>query len=609
MSNHKTSMLVLVTIVALVMIAGLFVSCDVASVSTAPSNGNTAVPDAPAVLPSSPPVTSPAATYIPGAQAPLASPANSPVAFTMPTVPAGYTYYHDVFVGVGGNYNIYMDICAPSTDPGVKLPVIARIHGGGWNHGDKNDFASTLVGDASVRGYVAVSMMYRLTPSGYKFPEPLFDLKMGIRYLKANAASYFIDPDKIGVWGSSAGGHLASLLGTTGDRAELEGIGAWRDYSSRVHAVVDASGPADFTTAFANSWSSLTSLLGAAALSVPALAHAAMPGDYATADDPPFLILHGDADTTVPYADSVYFKDQLLAASVPTTFSLVAGAGHSLSAYSWVINLQRAFMDYHLKGIGAVAPTPPPYVPLPSPSPSPAGSPDPLLPVAKWQLDENMTFSTLADSSTSDPGVLLKRNGGTLQESGVGKAGNAVHLTNGYTYLSNSPINSDTAVTALNFYGKAGFTVEAWVNFDELPSGYATAAGSAKLIYKINSSTKAGYEMLVNASDNKPVFKIWLNSATKYQVSASTAMTAGTWYHVVGSFDGLALRVYVNGVLDGTTYWSGSIADAGACDIKIGGTTTTTTNNNSGIKGWVDEVRLYDKSLSDSEVLGRFQNP
>lgn len=523
----------------------------------------------------------------------------------MPTnVPAGYTYYHNVFVGTGGNTNIYMDICAPSADPGAALPVIARIHGGGWNHGDKNDQASSIVSDAG-KGYVGVAMMYRLTPTGYVFPAQLHDLKLGLRYLRANAAKYYLDPNKIGVWGSSAGGHLASLLGTTAGIESLEGTGGWNGYSTRVQAVVDASGPADFTTDFSNAWSSVTALLGAPAKSVPLLAHAAMPGDYATSDDPPFLILHGDADTTVPNTDSIYFKDQLIAAGVDTTFSLVAGAGHSLSAYGWVSPLQRAFMDYHLKGVGT-KPIPPEYVPIPS-TPTTPTTPDPLLPTAKWSLDEDATSNLLADSSQSDPGVALKRNGGSGQTSGSAKYGNGVHFLDGYSYLSNSTLNTDASVMALNFTSSNAFSVETWVNLDALPSSYLATSGSAKLIYKINSTTKSGYELYLGA-DNKPTFKLWIDSATKYAVTGPAAITAtGQWVHLVGSYDGTAVRLYVDGVLAGTTYWSGTLGNPGATDLKIGATSTATSNASSGVKGWLDEVRLYDRALTDAEVLGRFQ--
>jgi acetyl esterase/lipase len=450
-------------------------------------------------------------------------------------------------------------------------------------------------------------MMYRLTSAGYVFPAQLHDLKLGLRYLRANAAKYFIDPDKIGVWGSSSGGHLASLLGTTGGIESLEGTGGWAGYSTRVQAVVDASGPADFTTDFANAWSSVTALLGGNAKTVPLLAHAAMPGDYATTDDAPFLILHGDSDTTVPYTDSVYLKDQLIAAGVDTTFSLVAGAGHSLSAYAWVSPLQRAFMDYQLRGTGT-KPVPPEYVPLPT-EPTTPTEPDPLVPAAKWSLDEDASATVLSDSSQSDPGVALKRSGATSQTSGAGKTGNAVHFLDGYSYLTNNVLNSESQVLALNFTSTNKMSVETWVNLDVLPSTYLASSGSAKLIYKVNSTTKTGYELYLNAS-NKPTFKIWLGSTanpTSYSVSGPAIASAGQWVHLVGSFDGNAIRLYVNGALVDTVYWTGTLVDAGATDIKLGATTTNKSSASTGLQGWLDEVRLYSRALTDAEVLQRYQ--
>jgi len=176
-------------------------------------------------------------------------------------------------------------------------------------------------------------------------------------------------------------------------------------------------------------------------------------------------------------------------------------------------------------------------------------------------------------------------------------------LINGYTFVLNNDTNSTFQVRQLNF--TTAMSAELWVNFDALPSTYATAAGSVKMIYKVLSGSKFGYELIVNASDNKPSFKIWNGTSTA--ATSSTALTnAGQWYHIVGTFDGSSIKIYVDGVLCGTTAYAGSIPSAGDTDIKIGATTATQTNPCSGVKGWMDEVRLYDKALTDAEVLGQF---
>ncbi|MFD0677833.1 MULTISPECIES: S-layer homology domain-containing protein [unclassified Paenibacillus] len=293
------------------------------------------------------------------------SPTTDPVPFP---VPNGVTLYEDVAIGTAGSRPLYTSIAVPSTPPAAPMPVVVYIHGGGWNHGDRKQALANICGYVTKRGYIGVSLDYRLTPEA-PFPAQIQDVKLAIRYLRANAAQYHIDPDRIGVWGSSAGGHLASLLGTSGDLMttdrvvldtgntvqvpDLEGSGGWQEYSDKVQAVADWFGPADFTTTFANNYSSVTALMGGKkAFTVPDQARLAMPGTYASPDDPPFWIRHGDADSTIPYTDSVTFANQLTAAGVKVVdFKVVPGQGHGFTgAASETANAEAwAFMDQHVK--------------------------------------------------------------------------------------------------------------------------------------------------------------------------------------------------------------------------------------------------------------------
>lgn len=242
------------------------------------------------------------------------------------TPPLGVTLYEDVEIGMAGGRAMYSSIAVPETAATEPMPVMIYIHGGGWNHGDRKQALNSICNYVLKRGYIGVSLDYRLTPEA-PFPAQIQDVKLAIRYLRAHAAQYNLDPSRIGVWGSSAGGHLAALLGTTGDLVagdpvvldtgvtvevpDLEGSGGWPEYSDKVQAVADWYGPADFTTTFANNYSSVTALLGGhRALDVPEQARLAMPGTYASPDDPPFWIRHGDADATIPYTDSVTFAEQ-----------------------------------------------------------------------------------------------------------------------------------------------------------------------------------------------------------------------------------------------------------------------------------------------------------
>lgn len=311
---------------------------------------------------------------ITGQAIPGIPPATSPVPIPVPVEqepfvpPAGVIMYEDVLVGMAGNREIYASIAVPEVAPAEPMPAVVYIHGGGWNHGDRKQALGNISNYVLKRGYIGVALSYRLTPEA-PFPAQIQDVKLGIRFLRAHAAQYFIDPSRIGVWGSSAGGHLASLLGTTGDMKtgewitldngntvqmpDLGGNGGWPEYSDKVQAVADWSGPADFTTEFANNYSSVTALLGGnKAFTVPNEARLAMPGTYASPDDPPFWIRHGDADATIPYQNSVKLADQLNAAGVPVVdFKLVPGQGHGFTgtasadanAEAW------AFLDQYVK--------------------------------------------------------------------------------------------------------------------------------------------------------------------------------------------------------------------------------------------------------------------
>src|SRR5882724_887911 len=139
-----------------------------------------------------------------------------------------------------GNRPLLLDLYLrdASTEP---APVVVWIHGGGWSSGDKFPTpAARLV----AAGYSVASVEYRLTGEA-KFPAQIYDCKAAIRWLRANARKYNIDSAHIGVWGHSSGGHLVSLLGTSGNVEELEGAEGNLDQSSRVQAVVDFSGPTD----------------------------------------------------------------------------------------------------------------------------------------------------------------------------------------------------------------------------------------------------------------------------------------------------------------------------------------------------------------------------
>jgi acetyl esterase/lipase len=211
-------------------------------------------------------------------------------------------------------------------------PAAVFVHGGGWEKGDAGPLnrLSPVESGLLGQGFVVASVNYRLGPQ-YVWPAQIEDVKCTIRSLRANAATYGIDTTRIGVWGSSAGGHLVAMLGTAGPSAGYD-VGQYLDQSSAVQAVVDEWGPADLT---ASGWGPAAStviiqVFGVApGHSSPAL-RAASPVTYVAPNDPPFLIIQGAADTTVPASQSQELAGALRSVGVQQTLVMVQNAGHGL---------------------------------------------------------------------------------------------------------------------------------------------------------------------------------------------------------------------------------------------------------------------------------------
>ena len=162
-----------------------------------------------------------------------------------PAVPPNVVIERDVRYGDADDDPLLLDIVRPKEPSEQPRPVIAFIHGGAWSGGSKEIMVGPLVPFAASGDYFCVSIEYRLSGMA-TWPAQIHDCKAAIRWLKANARTYHIDPEKIGVWGSSAGGHLVSMLGVSADVPELEGDSGTPGVSSRVACVVDYCGPSDF---------------------------------------------------------------------------------------------------------------------------------------------------------------------------------------------------------------------------------------------------------------------------------------------------------------------------------------------------------------------------
>ncbi|OYP34176.1 calcium sensor EFh [Rhodopirellula sp. MGV] len=257
-----------------------------------------------------------------------------------PTVPSDVIVQRDVVFGTGGGRDLKMHLVLPK-DSTTPRPAYVWIHGGGWMGGTK-DGGVAKVTPMVRKGFVGATIEYRLTGEA-PFPAQIEDCKCAIRYLRAHAKDYNIDPDRIAVGGSSAGGHLVALLGTSGDAKDLEGSGGWQDQSSKVQAVVDFFGPTDFqlfvtARGYENhnrDGSPESRLLGGGeVLSNPDGIKRVNPITYIDKDDPPFLIIHGTKDGTVPPNQSEALHEALDKVGVQNQLHLIDGAGHGGSAFS-----------------------------------------------------------------------------------------------------------------------------------------------------------------------------------------------------------------------------------------------------------------------------------
>lgn len=256
---------------------------------------------------------------------------------------------------VEGGQSLAMTLFAPSTT-GHAVPVVLEVHGGGWEKGSRLlslsqwGTAADLVG----AGFVVASIDYRLAPAN-PWPDQIIDVKCAVRYLRSHAAGLGIEPDRIAAVGTSAGGQLVSLLGTTA-ALPLWDAGPYLNVSSQVEAVVDEYGPSDLT---ATDWPRYTAgiirqVFGAGPDTADPVLTTASPIAHVSAGDPPFMIVQGTADQVVPVSQSELFADRLRSAGVPTDLVLVDRGRHGLGtpdevpSGSTISSMVTAFLEREL---------------------------------------------------------------------------------------------------------------------------------------------------------------------------------------------------------------------------------------------------------------------
>lgn len=273
-----------------------------------------------------------------------------------PQPPAGIKTLANIDYVGNGNKRQMLDLYLPEAKSETPRPLVVYIHGGGWENGSK-DQAGVLFGLIKDRPYAGASLNYRLTDQAI-WPAQIHDCKAAIRWLRGHAKEYNLDPNKIAVFGISAGGHLVSMLGVSGGVKELEGdLGDFDNESSRVTCVLDFCGPANFLTFGGEGTiidvndpkTALSKLIGGIVKEKPDAAKSASPVNYLTSDDAPFLIIHGDKDNIVRYAQAIEFKEALTKAGLPATLITGTNGGHVFFSAP-LFERMIAFLDHHLLG-------------------------------------------------------------------------------------------------------------------------------------------------------------------------------------------------------------------------------------------------------------------
>lgn len=261
--------------------------------------------------------------------------------------------FKDVVYAELSDQSLKLDLYLPELKK--NAPLVVWIHGGGWRRGSRNNLP---VKSITQHGFALASISYRFTDKAI-FPAQIHDCKGAVRWLRANADRYGYNKDWIAAAGSSAGGHLALLMGTSGGVAELEGnVGGNLQHSSSVQAVIDYFGPSDFVLrgetqperAYTDKSGSFALMGGVQGKRLDQeIEKFASPVSYVTADDPPLLIFHGSSDRTVLMDQSERIAKLYADAGLSVELVVLEGAGHGGSAFFQKehFNRLKQFLESH----------------------------------------------------------------------------------------------------------------------------------------------------------------------------------------------------------------------------------------------------------------------
>jgi acetyl esterase/lipase len=272
----------------------------------------------------------------------------------LPKPPDNVELLPNVEFGTGGTQKLAMHILRPKPLPKEPMPVLVYINGSAWAR-DNKDFAVGRLILAAQQGYFGATIQVR-TSGEAVFPAQIEDAKCAIRFLRAKAKEYNLDVNRIGVWGESSGGHLSALVGLTADVKELEGKGGWPEFSSKVHAVCSMCPAIDFLVP---EWPKghngpggpVFKLLGGDPgkdKDKAELAKKASPLTYIGKNIPPFFIVHGDKDATVPYSQGQLLLNELKKAGADASFYTIKDGNHA-SVHGYDKMVLKEFFDKKLK--------------------------------------------------------------------------------------------------------------------------------------------------------------------------------------------------------------------------------------------------------------------
>jgi len=245
-----------------------------------------------------------------------------------PDVPDNVAFETGIEYTNPDDQHLQLNLARPKSGDG-PFPAIVCIHGGGFRAGSREGYNALCIKLAQ-QGYVAMTISYRLAPK-FPFPAAIHDTKAAVRWARANAAKYKIDPDRIGTTGGSAGGHLAQFLAVTSDVKEFEGTGGNEKFSSKVACVVNVYGPSDFTKSYGKSVDAAEVLplwLGGNLDTARAKHIQASPLNWVTPHAAPTLCIHGTEDKYVAHEQAVWMVDRLKACGVEAELLTLEGAGH-----------------------------------------------------------------------------------------------------------------------------------------------------------------------------------------------------------------------------------------------------------------------------------------